>query len=368
MRPFKRKGSPYFHYDFQLNGVRFCGSTKETSRRKAEIKIGHIRAQADSGALNKRRPITLNEATARYYEEVAQHQTSADTTFYQMENLVDELVGDTRLADITDNEISRYVAKRRAHVSSASVNRETQLLRRLFRRAEKTWKANIGEMPDWPSLLLPEPSGRVREMTEQEEARLFKAMREDMKPLVTFCLITGVRKSNAFELTWDQVDLQNRCLTFRTKSKKPGGEIHQVPITQALLSLFANLQSQHPQFVFTYVCQKRRGTRMRGQRYPWTKAGLNTAWRRAIKASGVSDFRFHDLRHTAASRTHRACGNLNVICKMLGHSSITMTQRYAHVVQEDVLAAMEATAESRNTPAESADVELNTLENNRESA
>ncbi|MCZ6447099.1 MAG: tyrosine-type recombinase/integrase, partial [Alphaproteobacteria bacterium] len=91
-------------------------------------------------------------------------------------------------------------------------------------------------------------------------------------------------------------------------------------------------------------------------------------WRRAIKASGVSDFRFHDLRHTAATRTLRACRNINVVSKLLGHSSILMTQRYAHATQDDVLDAMEATAESRKTPAESADAEFNTLKNKRESA
>ncbi|MCZ6742944.1 MAG: site-specific integrase [Alphaproteobacteria bacterium] len=365
MSLYRKKDSPYWHYDFQINGHRFFGSTKESSKRKAELKQAHVRSTAMEGRDGNKRHMTMNEAAGRYYEEVAKHQPSCDDTFRQLGYLLDAFGSETRLSNLSDNELSMYIARRRATVSNATVNREVELLRRVYRRAERTWKADIGEMPEWKSLLLPEPAWRIRELAPDEEDQLFGAMREDMHALVRFCIVTGARKSEARLLTWDQVDLKNEKprVILRTKSRKPGGELHIVPLPHQFVVLLANLRSHHPERVFTYVCQKQRGPRKRGQRYPWTKSGLNSAWKRAIKASGIRDFRFHDLRHTAGSRTTRETGNLNVTKELLGHSSITMTQRYAHVTQDDVLAAMEAVLESRKTPAENATAPVNSMGN-----
>ena len=68
-----------------------------------------------------------------------------------------------------------------------------------------------------------------------------------------------------------------------------------------------------------------------------------TRWKRAIAKTGLTDFRFHDLRHTAASRVLRETGNLAVVQEMLGHAQVTTTRKYAHVLNEDLRAAMERT-------------------------
>ena len=161
MSLYKPKNSPYWHFDFQLSGVRFHGSTGTTVKGKARLIEAQHRNDAASGRGNrKRRPMTLNAAADRYFIEVAEHQPSAGTTEYQLGNLIDGLGKDTMLSEITDNEIAEYVARRRALVANASVNRETQLLKRVLRRAETTWKADTGEAIDWPKLMLPEPEGR----------------------------------------------------------------------------------------------------------------------------------------------------------------------------------------------------------------
>ena len=89
--------------------------------------------------------------------------------------------------------------------------------------------------------------------------------------------------------------------------------------------------------------------RRKGERYPFSKNGWRKDWWRALEAAGIEDFRFHDLRHTAATRVLRASNNLKVVQEMLGHSDIGTTARYAHAMIEDVRAAMES-AQSRNTP------------------
>ena len=152
---------------------------------------------------------------------------------------------------------------------------------------------------------------------------------------------------NAARLTWSQVDFDNREILFRTKSKRPGGEVHTLPITQAMLVLLAEQRGGHPIYVFTYVCKRSRGQRRKGERYPFSKNGWRKDWWRALEAAGIEDFRFHDLRHTAATRVLRDSNNLKVVQRMLGHSDIASTARYAHATTEDVRAAMES-AQSRN--------------------
>lgn len=337
MSVYKPKGSPYYHYDFQLSGFRFHGSTGTTSKTTArQIEAAKRTEAASIGIKAKRRQMTLNEAAGRYFEEVARHQPSHATTDYQLAELIERLGRDALLSNITDNEISEYIARRRAEVSDASVNRETQLLRRVFRRANRTWKADTGDMPDWKSLMLPEPTGRVRELSAGEESRLLEHLRSDFHPLVCFCLLTGVRLDNAIKMTWTQVDYNGATIMFRTKSKRPGGEIHTVPISRAVMILLAEQRGNHPIFVFTYVCKRSRGQRRKGERYPFSKSGWRSDWKRALDAAGIEDFRFHDTRHTAATRVLRASGNLKIVQNLLGHSDITTTARYAHVTKDDV--------------------------------
>ncbi len=112
--------------------------------------------------------------------------------------------------------------------------------------------------------------------------------------------------------------------------------------------------------MFTYVCKRSRGQRRKGERYPFSKNGWRKDWWRALEAAGIEDFRFHDLRHTAATRVLRTSNNLQVVQEMLGHSDIGTTARYAHAMTEDVRAAMEA-AQSRNTPEAAESVSSKTL-------
>ena len=121
------------------------------------------------------------------------------------------------------------------------------------------------------------------------------------------------------------------------------------PITKAIREILFPLQGQHSDFVFTYVAvygNKRLG-RVRGQRYALTLTGAKTAWQRMRTMAGVKDFRFHDFRHDFGTKLLRETGNLKLVQKALNHRDIKSTLRYAHVLDEDVAAAVEAVAKSR---------------------
>jgi len=348
MSLYKPKNSPYWHFDFVHKGRRSFGSTGTGDKSAARAREAAERVAAGQG-VRRRQAMTLDEATGRYFEERATHQTSRATTLYQLANLADGLGKDTLLSELDGDRLSRYVARRRATVANSSANREIELLRAVMRRADKVWKADVGEMPDWGAIMLPEADERVRDLSGAEEAALFAALRPDFWPMVRFALWTGIRLSNVIGLTWRQVDFDANEIRLRIKSKKPGGDWFAVPLTPMVAALLQGERGRHDTRVFTYECARSRQGRRKGLRYPFTQTGWRRPWKAALEAAGVTDFRFHDTRHTAATRTRREGGDLKVIQKMLGHKRIETTARYAHVGLDDVRAAMER-AQSRNIP------------------
>lgn len=379
MSVYKTPKSPYYQYDFQFQGRRYHGSTGLESKAEAKSferqKRKEATAQAASG---QRPPMTLNTATTQFYTEVSQWEKTADTQLYQLENLC-RIIGKTKYLDqIGDPELADFVSRRRAEerktnrkdkaptgrlIANSSVNREAELLRRVMRRAKRAWKVPVGEMPEWAEHLLPEPKGRVRELSASEEPDLFKHLREDFHPLFLFAMLTGGRLAAGIGLEWSRVDFEAGGFYILLKTNRPEPEWHWVPMSGPLRALITLQRGHHPRFVFTYVCRKTRRQRRKGKRYPFSQNGWRKDFARALEAAGIENFRFHDFRHTAATRTLRTCKNLKIVQQMLGHASITSTARYAHVLDEDVRDAMEAT-HSRNSPGAIPERSLKALKEN----
>jgi integrase len=107
----------------------------------------------------------------------------------------------------------------------------------------------------------------------------------------------------------------------------------------------------HDERVFTYIAQRTRKPQglVRGERYPITYSGLKTAWKRLRAAAGMTDFRFHDLRHDFATKLLRDTGNLKLVQKALNHADIKTTMKYAHVMDDEVAAALDRVQKSRRT-------------------
>jgi integrase len=165
----------------------------------------------------------------------------------------------------------------------------------------------------------------VREASLDEEKRLLRAMRHDYAPAVRFAILTGCRRMEIVDLAWSRVDFFGRTITIIGK----GDKTRVLPMTDAVYELLWALKANHPITVFTYVAKRtrKRLSLVRGTRYPITMEGFKTAWRYRDKSS-VENFRFHDTRHTAATRTLRA-GNIKIVQQMLGHEDIATTAKYA---------------------------------------
>ncbi|CAO4162681.1 Integrase family protein [Methylorubrum populi] len=308
--------------------------------------------------------MTVGTAAARYYAEVGQHTAKAHELLGNLDRIVEWIGNDTPIADVTDEMVSRLVARRRGDqrrnaardqakrgrkhpalglVSPAQVNRSfTQILRRILTRARKVWKQMLPEEPNWSAHMLAEPKERVRELRHEEEGRLESVERADYQAPRIFAQITGLRRREVANLTWPQVDFHASVIRVVGKGDKP----HTLPITPELQALLWPLRGHHPTSVFTYVCQRTRTCPrskrrfIRGERYPITYEGLSTQLGRSIVKAGIEDFRLHDLRHTAASRFQRANKDLRLTQTLLNHSSPKMTVRYAHVNEDDMREAL----------------------------
>lgn len=359
----RRPNSPFWYLDFQIDGRRFRDSTETASRREAEaiaLKI-YTEEKLKKGA--RRSEWSLSDAMGKYWEERGCHVASAAMIKQHTETLLRELGERTFLSDLTTRDLSSFVARRRTtkikkdgrviirNRANASVNRELGHLRTVL-IASRAWGARVPDI-DWRRLWLPEPDKVQLILSEEAEDRFFAELRPDYWPLVEFALLTGLRLENVLRLEWQQIDWGGERITFRTKSRKPGGALHVVPLTEEVRACLNRERGNHPEFVFTYVCARNRHEphagilQQKGERYPFTADGWRREWIRARQAADLPRLRFHDLRHTAATRALIAVGNLKTVQKMLGHSDIATTLRYTAVEIADVREAMERTAAAR---------------------
>jgi integrase len=352
MSVLKDDRSPYWRFDFQIGGHRFYGSTKVRTKREAEAVERAERERAKRHIEQARTAATsmrLDDVAGRYWSEIGQHHAGARNTERQLGYLIDFFGKDRVITDIGDGDLTRLVAWRRGHqnrngklISPFTVNDATQQLRELFSRA-KLWGVRFDHEPRWREHWLGEPSERVRELVGDEAERLEAATREDYAPFFAFVRASGLRQRECL-LKWNEVDWGARQMRKQGK----GDQLVTVPITPTIREILWPLQGHNSEYVFTYVAQQTRDGRTQGERYPLTYSGVQIAWRRLRKRAGVTGFRFHDFRHDLASKLLRETGNLKLTQKALNHRSIRSTLRYAHVLDEEVAAAMERVTKSPN--------------------
>lgn len=346
--------SPYWQYDFQRNKQRFHGSTGCTKKRDAETFESNLKRQVALGD-ESRQPITLDAACLSYWTDKGQHENNAGTTEYQLENLCEILGRMKYVGDIKQADLRAFVAKRRATVSPASVNRELSLLQRVMKHSRL---AGFDIPPPeteyaikWKDVKLAEPRERVRELSADEQRRLFEHLDDDLSPIVEFAILSGQRRGAIVGLLWDEVDLGAGRARVHTK----GDVWHTFPLTARMVEIIMSRPKLDDcPFVFTYKCERPspkrpdRPARHKGKRYPFSAEGWKRKWSAALVAAGIANFRFHDLRHTSATRVIRSSGNLKAAQKLLGHTDISTTARYAHVIEDDLRQIM-ADTESRNS-------------------
>jgi integrase len=358
MSVYKRGDQETYSYDFYVRGSRFHGSLQARNRKDAEAAEHKLKAKAKADIETAKRtgnaPLTLDLAAGRYWQEVGQHHRDHKGTRNAFELLINHFGPNKRLDEIDDGDVAALVAWRRQHtvmgrgkkpVSNATVNRSVvEPLRKLFIRAKTVWRYQFPREPLWRKLRLTEPAERVRELHANEADALAGALRPDFEPWFRFASATGLRLAETL-IRWEYVNWQAKTIVTTGK----GGRLVSTPLTDSIAAILEPLKGDHPEAVFTYVCQRPKSGQRRGERAPLTYAGAKSEWQAMRKRAGVKGFRFHDVRHDFATKLLRQTKNLKLVSRALNHADIKTTSRYAHVLDSEVSEALQRLSQSKKS-------------------
>jgi integrase len=322
---YKDPNSPYWFYDFKLpDQKRVRRSTRTTDKLKAQEYADKRQAEAwDKTHLGIQREIFWYEAVVRWVKWAQKHikpKTLSDrnTQF----KWLDPHIGNLPLSAITEELIDDLIDIKLAEgVKYRTVNIYIAAISTVLHKCLKPW-GYISKLPQFN--LLPEDKKRVRFLSKADAAKLLLQLPPHLEVMVRFSLATGLRKSNVTNLTWSQIDLENNLAWIhadQTKSKKGKGKTIRVPLNKTGREVLYAQKGKHPTHIFHYNGEPIKN--------PYTRAFKN-----ALKRAEITEFTWHDLRHTWAS-WHIQNGTPIEGLKQLGAwSSLDMVERYAHLAPQ----------------------------------
>jgi len=327
MSLFRRKNSPIWWVDITIDGKRLQRTSGTENKQLAQE--FHDRLKTDlweQKRLGTKPRRTWKEAAVRYAAEKA-HKASLNTDLshfrwldrFLSDKYLDE-IGKDLIAEITEVRKQPYTIPRskgpdRAiNPKPATVNRTLEIIRAVLRLARDEWEW-IDHVPTVK--LQKEATRRISWITREKAEALLDALPFHLSEMMRFTLETGLRRSNVTHLEWEQVDLERFTAWIHPDQAKANKPIP-VPLSENAVAILKRWAGQHDKFVFVYE----------------GNLVIQTAtftWRKACKSVGLTDFRWHDLRHTWASWHAQDGTPLHVLQELGGWESSEMVRRYAHL-------------------------------------
>ena len=339
--PFKRNDSKYWWTSYtDASGKRIRCSLGTTDRREAVALEAKFRLSVYRVNRWDEQPNwSYDELMLQYLkttERKTSHQRDLDAAKHLTLFFRGRAMNELNAIDI------RHYQEHRLHqvsvkgpVQPSTVNRETALLSSAINYAKTEWDWDIPNPV--AGRLLTEPEGRDRHLSLEELVMLIDCAREKRPYLADFielAVYTGCRKQELLGLEWGRVDL-NQNLIYLQGHHTKSGKRRSVPINQTARNVLVRRQcfrAEHcPDSPWVFAHHN-------GDRIKDVKRSFKTVCRRA----GIEDFRIHDLRHTCASLAVSEGVPLEALRDLLGHSSVTVTERYAHLAPAKVREAVAA--------------------------
>ena len=218
------------------------------------------------------------------------------------------------LYDITPQMVEQFKAKRVTEVKPATTNRALALLKSIFNKAI-AWNKFNGRNPV-KGIKFYKEQPRIRFLEREEITKLIDNCTEPLKSIIIIALNTGMRRGEIFNLKWHDIDFSRGIISlYQTKN----GEQRKVPMNeQVKKTIIAVRKTPDSPYIF---CNK--------EKRPY--CDIRKSFFTACEKSGITDFHFHDLRHTFASQLVMSGIDLNTVRELLGHKTIEMTLRYSHL-------------------------------------
>jgi integrase len=317
-----RRGKIYW-FTICYQGRRMQATLKTENKKLAEKLYAKTLTDIIEGRYfeaTEARTRTFGEMSKKYLEK---HAHSRDD--YTIKPLT-EFFGERTLAQITTPLVAEYQDDRLEEVKEATVYQELSLLRRMFNIARKRWRwvkdnpVSDGDL----SFSVGNRNARDRWLTIEEEQILLEKATNPvwLRTLLITALHTGMRRGEILALTWKDVDFAKRLVRVE---KSKNGEKRAIPMSQTLYDVLKSVKVRD----------------ISGKVFPLAVRSLRAAYKQALKKACIEDFRFHDLRHTFATRLVQNGVDLYKVKELLGHKTLTMTTRYAHHYPESLRASVE---------------------------
>ncbi|EPS0664141.1 integrase [Vibrio parahaemolyticus] len=352
------KGAIKYYFYYRLNGKQrnyLIGSadsmTPAQARDLAKEKAGLVASgvdvqtqRAEERKAEVRRSLTLGKYLEEHYKDYlfAMNPKTAKQSYQSIANTF-AFLADKPLEDIKAWDIQQWVTEKR------KLGRAPATIEYTFNRL----KAALNRAVEWEFIeshnlssvkIAKEDNTRIRYLSESEEAALLSALAtreaqlcEDndahqyadfFTPLITLAMHTGMRKGEMLTLRWESVSFENRYLTILSENAKSKKK-RTIPMNDTVFNMLSQwrVQNLNEEYVFVHE-----GKRVSFFQYPWQNL---------LKAAGIENFRFHDLRHHFASKLVMAGVDLNVVRELLGHADLKMTLCYAHLAPAHTAAAVQ---------------------------
>lgn len=338
---------------------KYPGMTVEAARVQALAALSQAASGAPEIVKRRAKVLTLRafldpKEDDSYAAWATTHRKSGEATVRRIESVFAELL-DKPLSGLTPWIIEKWRTKRaKSGIKPATINRDLIALKAALAKAVE-WKVLDAHPLEDVKASKVENDERVRFLSDDEDARLRAALaardREGIEarrrgnrwradrgqelmpdipddgfadhitPFVLVSLNCGTRRGELTGLTWSSVDLDARRLTVRAATSK-GAKTRHIPLNDEAVDVLRRWRRQ-----------------CRGERvFDFTT--IKTAWKSLMERAKISDFRPHDMRHHFASRLVQSDVSLYHVQKLLGHGSLRMTERYSHVKESDLAAAV----------------------------
>lgn len=345
---------------------RILGSTDKltagNARKIAREQLATVALHGAPSLIDRRRALTLRAFIDEHYAPWATEHLKAPAEAIQRLRVRFAEFLDDRLSSLSAFAIERWrTARLKAGVQKSTINRDVGALKSALSKAI-SWghlqkHALAGVKP-----YRVDDRAVIRYLTAEEETRLLAALRtrdacrraardsanawrqargykalprvpsftDHVTPIVVVAMHTGLRRGELFGLRWRDVDLVGAQLTVRGSGAKSGRTRH-VPLNTIALETLRTWRGDREPAAGDLVWPGDDDQPLQD---------IKKAWAPVLKKAGVSSFRFHDLRHTFASRLVMAGVDLNTVRELLGHADLKMTLRYAHLAPEMKAAAV----------------------------
>ncbi|HWP82849.1 MAG TPA: tyrosine-type recombinase/integrase [Bacteroidota bacterium] len=324
----RKRSNGYYHVSYRNDQGRWTSISTGT---KSKSEANEFFSDLKERLAQRKQVISFSEYAGRYLDySLVNHSPASTEKVRLVTRRFLEIIGDKVLDRITPFDIEGYKTQRAKLVSPVSVNIELRTLKAMFSMAVK-WDV-VEKSPFRSVRFIRVPERSPVFLSSKDFERLLSVIQQDwLKAICIFAANTGLRRGELINLRWISVDLERRLIKvqnseeFSTKSKKERIIPLNLPAVKVLMSL-----PHRGEYVFTDIS----GAKLD----PTT---VSKSFREAAVAAELdSGIKFHSLRHTFASWLIQNGASIYEVQKLLGHSSVVVTQIYAHLRLEELETAV----------------------------